>query len=41
MIDVEKAYPNLAGCKDVMDVVHAQRRALEKDVQKYCAERDT
>ncbi|KAL9132242.1 MAG: hypothetical protein Q9217_000046 [Psora testacea] len=39
MFEVENIYPNLRSCKDVMEVVHDQRKSLEKEVHKYCAER--
>lgn len=39
MIEVQSVYGSLPECKDIMDLVYSQRGTLEKEVQKYCAER--
>ena len=41
MIDFEKAYGRLPECQNILDLVYAQRETLQKEVQKYCAERGT
>lgn len=39
MMEVEYAIDGLPECKDIMDLVHSQRKTLEKEVDKYCSER--
>ena len=40
MIEVEYGIGGMPGCKDIMELVHSQRKTLEKEVQKYCSERN-
>ncbi|CAD6571563.1 MAG: hypothetical protein ASARMPRED_004639 [Alectoria sarmentosa] len=39
MLEVEYAIDGLPECRDIMDLVHLQRKTLEKEVDKYCSER--
>ena len=39
MIVVERGIGDMPDCGDIMELVHSQRKALEKDVDKYCRER--
>lgn len=39
MMEVEHSLGGLSECRDIMDLVHSQRKALEKEVDKYCSER--
>ena len=39
MIEVEELFRGLSGCQNVMNLVHSQKIALQKEVDKYCSER--
>lgn len=39
IMEVEYAIDGLPECRDIMDLVHSQRKSLEKEVDKYCSER--
>ena len=39
MIEVEYGIDGLSDCTDIMELVHSQRKTLEKEVDKYCSER--
>ncbi len=40
MIEVEELHRGLPGCQDIMDLVHSQKVTLQKEVEKYCQERN-
>lgn len=39
MMEVDHAIDGLPECRDIMDLVHSQRKSLGKEVDKYCSER--
>ena len=39
MVEVEDAVGTLPECKHILDLVHSQRKDLNKEVDKYCSER--
>lgn len=39
MIEVETLHEDMPGCQVIMDLVVSQRHTLEKEVQKFCAEK--
>lgn len=39
MTEVEDAIGGLPECRDILDLVHSQRKTLQKEVDKYCSER--
>ena len=39
MVEVEHAVGTLPECKNILDLVHSQRKDLNKEVDKYCSER--
>jgi len=39
MIEVENVHGCLPGSDKIIELVRSQRRTLEKEVEKYCAER--
>ena len=39
MIEIESGIGGAPECRDIMDIVHSQRKMLEKEVDKYCSER--
>lgn len=39
MIEVDDAIDGLPECRDILDLVHSQRKTLQKEVEKYCSER--
>ena len=39
MLEVEHGIGGVPECRDIMELVHSQRKALEKEVDKYCSER--
>lgn len=39
IMEVEYAIDGSPECRDIMDLVHSQRKSLEKEVDKYCSER--
>ena len=39
MMEVEEAYGGLPNCQGMLDLVRSQQETLQKEVQKYCAER--
>lgn len=40
VIDCSFVIGDLPGCEDIMRLVASQRRTLDKEVQKFCADRD-
>ena len=41
MTNVGNVYGGLPECSDILNIVHTQKETLQKEVQKYCAERES
>ena len=39
MIEAQGGIGGAPECRDIMEIVHSQRKMLEKEVDKYCSER--